>query len=43
MGVLQNQSHELAKRKIPAHAGDRMPVVDLSSISQSPIINSLFI
>jgi len=31
--VFGNQSHEVAKRKIPAHAGDRTPVAELVSIS----------
>jgi hypothetical protein len=31
--VFGNQSHEVAKRKIPTHAGDRTPVAELASIS----------
>jgi hypothetical protein len=33
MEVFGNQSHEVAKRKIPAHAGDRTPVAELVSVS----------
>ena len=29
MEVFGNQSHEVAKKKIPAHAGDRTPVAKL--------------
>jgi len=32
MEVFGNQSHEVAERKISAHAGDRTPVAELASI-----------
>jgi hypothetical protein len=33
MEVFGNQSHKVAKRKIPAHAGDLTPAAELASIS----------
>jgi hypothetical protein len=35
--VFGNQFHEVAKRKILAHAGDRNPVAELASISVNDV------
>jgi len=32
-GIVGNQSHEVAERKIHAHSGDRTPVAELASVS----------